>query len=99
MADLTPLFLTQLKQTVGSTYFCLLNDKEKGGYCIVTRELFEDTNGCVIERLTLTTASSYQLSQGDIICVTGYGNFRIGNNVATDLVTYQAMIEPYERAD
>lgn len=97
MPDLTPLFLTQLKQTVGSTYFCLLDNKEKGGYCIVTRDLFDDTAGSVIERLTFTTALAYKLAPGDLICIEGYGNHTLGNNTATDLVSYQAIIEPYER--
>lgn len=84
-------FIAQLRDTVGSTKF---SSGSVSGFCVVSRELYEDGEGITFSKLTFVTAARYGLSQGDLVTIDGFGQFKLGQSNAADLLSYQCMLDP-----
>lgn len=86
-------FLNQIKCTVGATTFVRQSDSLMG-HCIVSRELFDDNAGITTERLFLVSSITYDLAQLDEVEIEGHGRFILGMNQATDLLSFQCLLDP-----
>ena len=84
-------FISQLRDTVGSTRF---SKGAVSGFCVVSRDQYSDGDGNTFVRLTFVTAAKYGLNQGDIVSIDGFGRFKLGQSDASDLISYQCMLDP-----